>query len=269
MDTHETHDIFRRFECKNMLWRHLWRKQFLVHVHAFTVIRKRKKSGRQLSAFHRRCRDSIRGGRFPIFVDEVVTESVLLRVRRFSFIIYHSTSVSYSSIFHSWWCNRPFNGCSVEGLYQPYSGIKYKSKVVSVHAVKAYSESSTTPLILKRGTRWTWWVKLTLRPLYSLVKTSVTHLMGGCEEPRPGLDFVGVSHYYIQYTGICDVVSELIVNWLRLWEVCFKHVFIIIMLSFVKVFSSCYFFWTNGDPHSSGFKFQTAILSVLCMMFLV
>jgi hypothetical protein len=41
------------------------------------------------------------------------------------------------------------------------------------------------------------------------------------------------------------------------------------MLSFVKVFSSWYFFWINGDPHSSGFKFQTAILSVLCMMFLV
>jgi len=28
-----------------------------------------------------------------------------------------------------------------------------------------------------------------------------------------------------------------------------------------------YFSWTNGDPHRSGFKFQTAALSVLCVTF--
>jgi hypothetical protein len=34
-----------------------------------------------------------------------------------------------------------------------------------------------------------------------------------------------------------------------------------------QVFSSWYFFWNSGDPHRSGFKFHTAVLSVLCVMF--
>jgi len=34
-----------------------------------------------------------------------------------------------------------------------------------------------------------------------------------------------------------------------------------------QAFPPCYFSWTNGDPHLSGFKFQTAALSVLCIMF--
>jgi hypothetical protein len=34
-----------------------------------------------------------------------------------------------------------------------------------------------------------------------------------------------------------------------------------------QAFSPRYFSWTNGDPHRSGFKFQTAVLSVLCVMF--
>ena len=36
-----------------------------------------------------------------------------------------------------------------------------------------------------------------------------------------------------------------------------------------QAFSPSYFSWTNGDPHRSGFKFQTAILPVLCVMFLL
>ena len=36
-----------------------------------------------------------------------------------------------------------------------------------------------------------------------------------------------------------------------------------------QAFSPRYFSWTNGDPHRSGFKFQTAVLSVLCAMFQV
>ena len=45
---------------------------------------------------------------------------------------------------------------------------------------------------------------------------------------------------------------------------------IIIMLSPVTGLFSLYFSsWTNGDPHRSGFKFQTAVLSVLCVMFQV
>jgi hypothetical protein len=34
-----------------------------------------------------------------------------------------------------------------------------------------------------------------------------------------------------------------------------------------QIFSSWYFSWTNGDPHRSGFKLDTAVLSILCVMF--
>jgi len=34
-----------------------------------------------------------------------------------------------------------------------------------------------------------------------------------------------------------------------------------------QVFSSWYFSWTSGDPHHSGFKLHTAVLSILCVMF--
>ena len=34
-----------------------------------------------------------------------------------------------------------------------------------------------------------------------------------------------------------------------------------------QAFSSWYFSWTSGDPHRSGFKLHTAVLSVLCVMF--
>jgi hypothetical protein len=36
-----------------------------------------------------------------------------------------------------------------------------------------------------------------------------------------------------------------------------------------QAFSSRCFTWTSGDPHHSGFQFHTAVLSVLCVMFLV
>ena len=36
-----------------------------------------------------------------------------------------------------------------------------------------------------------------------------------------------------------------------------------------QAFSSWYFSWTSGDPHRSGFKFHTAVLSVLCVTFQV
>jgi hypothetical protein len=40
-------------------------------------------------------------------------------------------------------------------------------------------------------------------------------------------------------------------------------------MSLVTGFSSWYFYWTSGDPHRSGFKLHTAVLSVLCVMFQV
>ena len=36
-----------------------------------------------------------------------------------------------------------------------------------------------------------------------------------------------------------------------------------------QAFFSRHFSWTSGDPHRSGFKFHTAVLSVLCVMFQV
>jgi hypothetical protein len=36
-----------------------------------------------------------------------------------------------------------------------------------------------------------------------------------------------------------------------------------------QAFSSWYFPWTSGYVHRSGFKFHTAVLSVLCVMFQV
>ena len=36
-----------------------------------------------------------------------------------------------------------------------------------------------------------------------------------------------------------------------------------------QAFSSWYFSWTSDDPHCSGFKLHTAVLSVLCVMFQV
>ena len=36
-----------------------------------------------------------------------------------------------------------------------------------------------------------------------------------------------------------------------------------------QAFSSWYFSWTRGDPHCSGFKLHTAVLSILCVMFQV
>ena len=36
-----------------------------------------------------------------------------------------------------------------------------------------------------------------------------------------------------------------------------------------QAFSSWHFSWTSGDPHHSGFKLHTAVLSVLCVMYQV
>ena len=36
-----------------------------------------------------------------------------------------------------------------------------------------------------------------------------------------------------------------------------------------QAFSAWYFSWTSGDPHHSGFKLHTAVLSALCVMFQV
>ena len=54
------------------------------------------------------------------------------------------------------------------------------------------------------------------------------------------------------------------------------HTLIIIIIIIIRygcllsqACSSRYFSWTSGDPHRSGFKLHTAVLSVLCVMFQV
>ena len=44
-------------------------------------------------------------------------------------------------------------------------------------------------------------------------------------------------------------------------------IIIIIMDVSVTGISSWHFSWTSSDPHRSGFKLHTAVLSVLCVMF--
>jgi hypothetical protein len=45
---------------------------------------------------------------------------------------------------------------------------------------------------------------------------------------------------------------------------------LLMLLSFVTdLFFQVLFSWTNGDPLRSGLKFQTAVLSVCCVMFIV
>ena len=43
---------------------------------------------------------------------------------------------------------------------------------------------------------------------------------------------------------------------------------LLLLLYLSQAFPPRYFSWNNGDPHRSGFKSHTAILSVLCEMFL-
>jgi len=52
-----------------------------------------------------------------------------------------------------------------------------------------------------------------------------------------------------------------------------RYIIIIIIIRYgcllSQAFCSWYFSWTSGDPHCSGFKLHTAVLSVLCVMFQV
>jgi hypothetical protein len=58
-------------------------------------------------------------------------------------------------------------------------------------------------------------------------------------------------------------------------SICYRFIIIFFLRCFCycclvsQAFSPWYLSWTNGDPHRSGFKFQTAVLSVSCVMFLV
>ena len=159
-------------------------------------------------------------------------KKVLLRVCRLSFIIYLWNSVSYSGVFHFRWCNGSFSGCSVWGVYQPTSRMKYKSKFISVHSVKACSTSRRTdPLVLQHGIRRTWEVKLTRRPLYSLAEILPTHWVGGWEDPRASLDLVGCVPLLYSVRRNCDVVSELINNILtEVFWTCVSNTYLLLLL---------------------------------------
>ena len=66
--------------------------------------------------------------------------------------------------------------------------------------------------------------------------------------------------------------------WLQLIIIIIIIIIVIIIITIIiirygcllsQAFSSWYFSWPSGDPHSSGFKLHTAVLSVLCVMFQV
>ena len=77
----------------------------------------------------------------------------------------------------------------------------------------------------------------------------------------------------------CDISGfTLHVHWISVLRCLYIRIFlasffiIVSMLLFCllsQAFSSWYFSWTNNDPYCSGFKFQTAVLLILCVMFLV
>ena len=46
-------------------------------------------------------------------------------------------------------------------------------------------------------------------------------------------------------------------------------IIIIIIMSLVTALSSRYVSWTSGEPHRSGFKFHSVVLSAVCVMFQV
>ena len=73
--------------------------------------------------------------------------------------------------------------------------------------------------------------------------------------------------YNANFAYACWLFSEKIWRY-RAWTII---IIIIIRYGYLmsQVFSSGYFSWTSGDPHRSGFKHHTAILSVLCVMFQV
>jgi hypothetical protein len=48
-----------------------------------------------------------------------------------------------------------------------------------------------------------------------------------------------------------------------------SHIIIIIINLLSQAFPSWLFSWTSSDPHRSGFKLHTAVLSVLCVLFQV
>jgi len=50
---------------------------------------------------------------------------------------------------------------------------------------------------------------------------------------------------------------------------CYYYYYYYYFAVFSLAFSRRYFSQTSGDHHRSGFQFQTAELSVLCVMFLV
>jgi hypothetical protein len=59
-------------------------------------------------------------------------------------------------------------------------------------------------------------------------------------------------------------------NYYQTRRIFFPIIIIIIIINVVSCHRpSWYFSWTSGDPHRSGFKLHTAVLSVLCVMFQV
>jgi len=65
----------------------------------------------------------------------------------------------------------------------------------------------------------------------------------------------------------CKIFWDSLLITFPLFRNCNIYYYCCFLLS--QAFPSRYFSWTSGDPHRSGFKLHTAVLSVLCVMFQV
>jgi len=84
--------------------------------------------------------------------------------------------------------NSAFKGLNMQTKRGKYHIFCFGSKVVAVHAMKAYSESGgVAPLIFNLGPRWRSVVNFTLRPLYLLGNRRDIRWVGH----RSGLDGLG------------------------------------------------------------------------------
>ena len=86
--------------------------------------------------------------------------------------------------------------------------------------------------------------------------------------PRVSFSF----HPYYKTAAICLLVFFFVFGSLfsfSMYYYYYYYYYYYFRCVFSQAFSSWYFSWTSGDPHLSGFKFHTAVLSVLCVMFQV
>jgi hypothetical protein len=69
-----------------------------------------------------------------------------------------------------------------------------------------------------------------------------------------------ITHFSQRYKSAVKVTNDIfeVLNYYHYYHYYCYYIF-------SEAFSSWYFSWTSGDPHRSGFNFQTTVFSVLCV----